>query len=343
MEKLTYNSNVSKSIVGGGFKPHRFLTNMSVAYFQEESDFVAPSIFPVVPVQLSSGQIRIFNRGDLARDNFQEKPEFGSVNPAQLSTDRTDYNVRVDQMIMGIDEIQQVNNNRLNLPGSVNPMIGRTRAMAEQAKLHMDAMWAQKFFQTGVWENEYSGNATDNLDGKKFKKLSNKDTDPLALFNTLKRMRQPWMRRRFNTLVLGTDAYDCLCMHPVILERIRYGASAANPATVTENVLAQLFGVSTVKVLESTMNMAAPGEAEDMQFICDPKSMLFAYVDPNPSVDSPTAGLTLSWDPTGNGQPLVVQQFEGRPSDHANYMEALCAYDMKITCNDMGLFLKDVC
>ena len=45
-------------------------------------------------------------------------------------------------------------------------------------------------------------------------------------------------------------------LDPSILERIKYQGSEANPANVTANVLAQLFGLDEIAVAESVYNAA---------------------------------------------------------------------------------------
>ena len=68
-----------------------------------------------------------------------------------------------------------------------------------------------------------------------------------------------------NRLGLGINVFNALKVHPAILERVKYGGSTANPASVTENVLAQLFGVEKIVVLKSIMNNASMGEDENIR------------------------------------------------------------------------------
>ena len=39
--------------IAKGWKPNMYLSNMSMAFFQEEGMYVAPSIFPICPVATS--------------------------------------------------------------------------------------------------------------------------------------------------------------------------------------------------------------------------------------------------------------------------------------------------
>lgn len=41
--------------IAKGWKPNRYLTNMSMAFFTDAGDYVATSIFPICPVGLSTG------------------------------------------------------------------------------------------------------------------------------------------------------------------------------------------------------------------------------------------------------------------------------------------------
>src|SRR4051812_7942262 len=56
------------------------LTNISVAYIQDQSLFVADRIFPVVPVQNQSNLYYIFNKEDFLRD--EAKPRAPSTESA---------------------------------------------------------------------------------------------------------------------------------------------------------------------------------------------------------------------------------------------------------------------
>ena len=63
--------------INKGWKPNRYLTNMSMAYFADPKDHVATSIFPICPVDFSTGFYYEFLKGALARDNVARKPAFG--------------------------------------------------------------------------------------------------------------------------------------------------------------------------------------------------------------------------------------------------------------------------
>jgi len=75
-------TQIKHDIAKGAFKPHVYLTNLCLAFFQGLSGFVAKRMFPVVPVQMSTGLYYMFDKGDLARDNVARKSAYGKVAPA---------------------------------------------------------------------------------------------------------------------------------------------------------------------------------------------------------------------------------------------------------------------
>ena len=65
--KLTA-TDVAASIQKGVFKPHIYLTNVCLSYFQNAAGYVARKVFPIVPVPISSAHFYEFDKGDLSRE-----------------------------------------------------------------------------------------------------------------------------------------------------------------------------------------------------------------------------------------------------------------------------------
>lgn len=333
------NEVLQYQIKKGAFKPNIYLTNLSMAYFQEASKYVAKSMFPICPVQLSSARFYTFSKEDLLRDNVQRKPQFGKVTPAQMGLMDQSYSCQVDQVIVGIDQIQALDFRRTNAPGVADPRRAKVKFIAEQLLLHQDIVFAQNYFKTGVWSNQWTGSTTYDADSKTFIKFSDDNCDPVVLFDNLCTSIEQNTGRRPNRLGLGKNAYNALKSNPNVVERVKYSGSSANPATVNERVLAELFGIEKVVVLSSIYNAAPLGANGDMQFICDPDSALLAYATNSPAIDEPSAGYIFTWDMLGNGQYLPTLQYEGEPGTHSEFVEGLFSADMQKTADDLGLFL----
>lgn len=323
-----------------GWRPNNYLTNMSMAYFQEAADYVAPAIFPVCPVGLSSSYYYVFDKGDLARDNVSRKPAFGKVNPALMGQTDNTYKCEVDQVMVGIDQLDALNYQRNRAPGAADPRRAKVRFVTEQLRLHLDVLFAQGFFRQGVWANEWAGVASAPV-GNQFLRFTDANFNPVDFFDARGSEIKRNGRRRPNRLALGVNAFNALKNHPDIVERVKYTGTTANPAVVTTQALAAVLQVDQVKVLESTYNIGGVGAADNMQFICDANAALLCYAAPNPAIDEPSAGYIFTWDMLGNGQYLAIDQYEGERGTHSEFVEGLIATDMKKTADDLAIFFRN--
>lgn len=338
MSKIATNGSVAADIAKG-WKPNNYLTNMSVAYFQPDDWFVSPFVFPILPVQLSTSYYYIFDKGDLARDNVQRKPEFGKATPMMFGSKQELYSCEVDQIIIGIDQISTLNYQRSAAPGIIDPRRSKVRLATEQLKLHMDRAFADAYFKPGVWTNEWAG-VTTTPSGNQFYKFSDSNCDPVKFIGDRRVEMMREGRRRPNVLALGVETYEALKNNASILDRVKYSGSTANPATVNANVLAQLFEIDRVVVLNSTYNKGGYGST-NMDFVCDSKGALLAYAAPNPAIDEVSAGYTFAWDMLGNGQYLAFDQYEGEKGTHTEFIEGLTSYTSKKVCDELGVFMKE--
>ena len=335
-------AQINAQIAKGAFRPHTALTNMGLAYYQNAANYFAKAIFPVCRVSLSADNYYIFNKEDLLRDNWQRKPAYGKTMPAVVSEHTDTYRCQVDQMIMGIDEIRQTDLQRRQGPAIRDPRQQRTKTIAEQANIHQDRLFAEGFFRSGVWANEWTGIDDTNTGDKQFIKFSNDNSDPIKFIADQKLEMHGQTGRMPNKLAIGANVFNALRQHPGILDRVKYGGSTANPASVTKNVLAQLFEVDELVVMMSIFNQAKQGAEADMSFIGDPNALLLAYATDAPAVDEPSAGYIFTWDMLGDGQLLPIFHYPGEPGTHSEYVEGLMAYDMRKTADDLAVFCKDV-
>ena len=330
---------IQVGIAKGTFRPHTMLTNMAMSFFQSDAG-KAKELFPICPVQLSSDNYYVFSKEDLLRDSWQRKPAYGKVDPAIVGENAKTYNCLVDQMIMGIDQIKRTDDIRRQGPnGLKDPRIMKTKTIAQQANIHQDRLFANAYFKAGVWTNEWAGVAS-SATGNQFIKFSDDNSEPIKFFDARKTAMKETTGRTPNKLGLGINVFNALKEHPAILERIKYGGTTANPAAVTENVLAQLFGVEKIVVFGSIWNNAQLGQNENMEFICDPDSFLLTYTPSAPSIEEPSAGYIFTWDMLGDGNYMPILQHDGEWGTHSEFIEGLMAQDMKKTCDDLAVFGK---
>lgn len=321
----------------GQWKPNMYLSNLALTYF-EEPTFGHRRIFPICPVELPSGMFYTFSKEDLARDNLRQKPPAGTVAPAVFGMSEKSYSCQVYQILITLDQIMTLPYQRTN--AAVDPRRMRVRTIAEQIAHSQEIQFAEKYFKSGVWDNEWTGAASADPDNKKFKKFDNSDVDPVVFFDERITDIRRQGRRKPNKLALGVDTFNALKNNAFVLDRIKYSGTTQNPAIVNENVLAQVFGVDQVVVLDATYNAAAFGMPEDMRYVCDSKGALLLYTPDTPSIDSPSAGYSFHWN-LESGNYIAVSTYDGAPGTHTELMEGLLAYDMQITGQDLAVFMAD--
>lgn len=334
-------AGIQADIAKGAFRPHTALSNVALAYYQSDANSFAKTVFPICPVTLSSDNYYIFDKEDLLRDNWHRKPAYGKVDPAVLSEHTDTYACVVDQMIMGIDQIRQTDLNRRMGPRTADPKQQRTKTMAGQLNIHQDSMFARKFFRKGVWTQEYTGIDSTTPASGQFIKFSNGNSDPVSFVDGKSTEMEEKTGRKPNRLALGVHVFNALKKHPAILERVKYGGSTANPASVTLNVLQQLFGIDRITVQRSIMNKAELGQEAKMEYIGDPNAFLLAYATDAPAIDEPSAGYIFTWDMLGNGNILPVLSYPGENGTHSEFIEGLMAADMKKTADDLAMFFAE--
>lgn len=335
MKPTTKDILIQKSL--GTFRPSIYLSNLAQIYY-EEPTYAHRRVFPVCQVDLPSGHYYTFSKADLARDNVYQKPPYGAVAPAVFGISEDSYSCKVYQVLIGMDEIMTLPYQRTG--AAVDPRRLRVRTITEQIAQHQERDFAEKFFKAAAWANVWTGAAAYNATNKQFKKFDNSDCDPVLLFDELSTDIRRNGRKKPNKLALGTETFTALKNNPFILERIKYSGTTQNPAIVNENVLAQIFGVDEVIVLDATYNDAGYGAPENMKFVCDSKGALLLYAPDTPSIDEASAGYIFSWRLEG-GNYIAIDQHEGAPGTHTQVIEGLLVYDMKKTADDLAIFLSN--
>ncbi len=177
--------------------------------------------------------------------------------------------------------------------------------------------------------------ATGNLDFTPFNDVS---ATPLAVVDDYRENIAAATGMMPNVLVLGSSVKKALRNNPDILDRIKY----TQRGSVTNEILAALFELDKVVVARSVYNSAAEGAEDNIGFIVDPNAMLLAYIDPNPSLDSPTAIGNFAWTGLIAGANDFGGVIERGRDDraHSDYFQSRQAFDLKIISQDLAVFFN---
>ncbi len=318
------------------------LTNVSVAYLQSSSDFIATRIFPKVPVNKRSDIFWKYSKSDWRRTDAKKRaPGTESAGVGWNYLTDTYY---CDVFAVHKDIEDQV---RANADSNFNLDSDATRFCTNQLLLRRDLDWTAKYFKTGVWATEYTGVAS-GATGTQFLQWDQAASDPLSDQTDWALSFRQLTGFDFTFMVLGAKVWKALKNHPAILDRVKY----TQRGVVTKDLVASFFDIPPGKLvvayatqaLGAAINDAALQDAgASYEFIVPPTGMLLGFAPPSPSLLTPSAGYTFTWKGylAGNAEGLRMKQFrmEHLGSDR---LEAEMTYDHKIVSTDCGVWLNTV-
>lgn len=319
------------------------LTNLTLAYVQDQSMFIADKVFPIVGVQSQSDYYYIYDR-----DNMNRKGDVAKVAPRTeletigMSISNSTYTADVYGLAMDFDEQTLANED-----AALEMRTAGAETLAMRMMIHRENQFASTFFATGVWTTEVDGVSGAPGAGEVRHWSDYTNGTPITDVTTARRTMQLASGGfKPNTIVLGKEVRDQLINHPDILARLNGGATVTNTALITDSKLAEIFEVENFYTMEAVENTTAEGIAESNAFIGG-KHALLTYTPSSASLMSPAAGLTFAWNnlPGVANLGVSVESFSGdwlRVKQIAERIEVKMAYDMKVVGADMGYFFNGV-
>ena len=318
----------------------RAMTNVSVAYLQDASAFIADKVFPIVPVKRQSDVFYIYNKGDFMRDEAQQRGAATESVGGDYGVEASDpYYCRKHAFHKDVTPEE-----RANYDEPLDADNDATEFVSQKMLIRREVDWAGKFFKAGVWGTDIEGADTAAAAGsgvnEKVVYFNNPTSDPIGVITGKGVEMASATGYKPNTLVLGPRVFNALKNHEDILDRIKY----TQKGIVTTDLLATLFEVDRVFVAWAVVNSAKKGAKDDVDFIFG-NSALLCYSNPRPALRKPSAGYVFAW--TGlEGAGAYGNRIVRLPMDMLGLgterIEGEIAFDTKQICADMGIFFKDI-
>ena len=328
---------------------NRPLTNISLAFFQNQDNFVADTVFPNVPVSKQSDSYFTYDRGEFNRDDMKERAPgtesaggtYKISNDTYLATTRAYHKDVPDQV-------------RANADSPINLDREATEFVTTKALINREINWVTAYFTAGnpgdTWTFDVDGALVastpalfDPTDPANNQVLFWDDAAsvPIENIRQLKRFVLESTGFMPNTLTLGRAVFDVLIDHPDIVGRLDRGQTQG-PAQANRESLAALFEVQNVLVMDAIQNTGAEGAADVHSFIGG-KHALLSYRPQTPGILTPSAGYTFSWTgllgSTPNGMRISRMRVDLKKSDR---IEIEQSYAQKLVSADLGAFFGDI-
>lgn len=311
------------------------LTNLSIAYAQDESEFVAGQIFPTVPVAKQSDVYYEYPVGTFMKNNMQERAPGTESAGDGWTVSNNPYNCRVFALHKDIaDQI------RANADSVFNLDADATRFLTSQALLNREVTFAANFMTSGAWGTTITGVASAPSGGQVLQ-WNDANSNPIENIRAGKLAIKQTTGKRANTLALSEPVWNVLVDHPDFLERVKGAASPSSPAIVLRQALASILEIDRVLVMGAVLNSANENQAASINFVAGKKALLL-HTASAPSLLTPSAGYTFAWNGyLGGSSPVAIKRFrmEHLESDR---VEIAAAYDMKKTGTALGFFWDSI-
>ena len=316
------------------------LTNISIAFLQNATNFVAGQVFPNLPVAKQSDLYYRFDRGFFNRDEARKRAPGTEAAKVGFELDTDSYFANVWAVKHGIPD---------QITANADAVLNLERAAAElvthKLLIRREKDWATNFFSTNVWTTEYEGAASTPDTNEVIHWSDATSGDPIGDIRQAKTDMLELTGYEVNTMVMSQRVMDALVDHPDIVDRIKYsgGVGNQNPARTSAQTLAQLFEIERILVMRGIENTAAEGDTNVHAFIGG-KNALLCHAAAAPGLMTPSAGYTFSWQGYLGQTNTFGMATKRRYRDEleTTEVEGAMAFDHKLVAADLGVFFKDI-
>lgn len=304
------------------------LTNISIAYIQDQNVFVSDKAFPEIPVANQSNSYYEYDVGEFATNEVEARAPNTESQGITLVPSTDSYNCRVYGLHIDIpDEI------RLNADSQVQLDRAVTIALTQRGLIRKERQWMSDYFKAGVWTG-------DVADQNPLWNAAN--SNPLPSIRTAARSMLQTTGFRPNIALMGAHVYDVLLDHDKIVGRFDRGQTPGGAADPTNRQLAALLRLEAVYPIEGIYNTADLNDDASMAFVASDEGVLLLHRPSSPGLMTPSCGYTFQWTryTRANRRGMRIRKFrmEARQADR---IELLMAYDMKRTGMSLGRFFAN--
>jgi hypothetical protein len=316
------------------------LTNISIAFLQNASNFVASQVFPNIRVQKQSDVYYTYDRGFFNRNQARLRAPATEAAIAGFGLSTDSYAAKVVAL-----KTQMAWQVMSNADTPVQLERANTELLLHQMLIEKEVDWASKYFAGSVWGTEYTGVASSPDTDEVIQWSDQTSGDPIGDIRQAKTDMMESTGLMPNTMVVSQRVLDALVDHPDIVDRIKYsgGVGNQNPAVTSEQALSQLFAIPRILVMRAIQNTAAEGDTNVHSFIGG-KSALLTYVAPTPGLMTPSAGYTFTWSGYQGASNEFGISVERRERDliKATEIESEMAYVHKLVSSDLGVYFGSI-
>lgn len=295
------------------------LTMLSSAYMNDPSAYVADKMFTVVPVAKQSDIIPQYPKAFWFQDEAKLRAPgtvgaeggFTVDNTAKYFADEYSFSHKIP------DE------RRANFDQPYDPDMEATLYVTDKLLMRREKAFASDFMKTGVWGTDKT---PTNLWSDYGLSTPIEDVEDGRTEIHKVTARDP------NKLLLGRLVWAKTKHHPDLIERIKY----TQRGVLTREIVAAILELDELLIGNSIENTAKEGQTASFSYIHG-KHGLLAWVNPRPSLFTPSAGYTFHWSVFGG---LSVIRRTRNEEARYDRISGSTYFDQKAVGTDCGYFFN---
>lgn len=297
------------------------LTNVSIGY--TNPSYIADQLFPIVPVQKQSDKYLIFDQSHWFRNEAKlrapgTKSERGgwTYSDSSYFCDRFSYGHEI------YDEERDNADSQFTLDQD-----GAAFA-SDKVLMQREVAFATNFFTTSVW-------GTDKTGGSDFTRWSDyASSDPLGDMAGWMDTVEGYIGREPNRLAIGKEVWTKLKWHPDLIDLVKY----TQRGQLSTELVATMFELESILIGRALYTTSAEGTAEASVTYTRiwGKNGLLMYTPPAPSIRTPAAGYTFTWNRVPNSM-MYIKRMRDEERE-ADIIEANGYYDHVATGTKAAVF-----
>ena len=205
------------------------LNNISLAFIQEDENFVADKVFQNLPVPKKSDAYFTYDRGEWNRDEMKERAPATESAGGVYGIENTSYLCKTRGFHRNIpEEVRDNSDDPINLDAEA------TRFVTLKERINREVNWVAKFLVTGnpgvIWTYVADGATTPTAPGtfdptsstlNKKTYWNDPSSTPIEDIRQGKRVMGESTGFRANILTLQRNVFDVLLDHPDVDDEIR--------------------------------------------------------------------------------------------------------------------------
>lgn len=304
------------------------LTNVSVAYTQDASNFIADKVFPIVPVQKQADKYFTYEKGAFFRDEARLRAPGTESAGSGYKLGTGTYYCEKYAIHKDVDDDTVANQD-----AGIDCFRDAATFVMEQLLIRRERLFVSKYLTTGVW-------ATDAVGGTNFAQWDDESTsDPAEDIKNARIKILLNTGRMPNCLTVDIYTHEALKKHPLI--QAKFFGVVGGQGNVTEAMLAQYFEVQKYLVSRAVYTASDETNTTPTMAFVSPKCALLSFAPATASLMTPSAGYIFTWAGlTGlNNLGIRTKRFRMEKLE-AERVENTLSMDAEIIAADCGYFFS---